>query len=258
MADTVGRLPEQTRRAARNGSGALAVLLLALAPQLVHVLWAAVSPLYRVPIGNPAQIAVDYATALGTALPAWLGATFGTVPSPPLPSAVLLALIYCYPLIALALLTLMVRPRGPQDYYGGIVLIAIAGLALWASSDLEGMQGFSVGAGTVPRLCGVLLMGLGAGIVAVGLFSEGPALARYAWRGPLFVSLAILGFALAIRPLGLVISAFASFMVAALGTPETRWRETTVVGIALTAGCSLLFPYALGLPLPLLPRFLLP
>jgi len=258
MADTVGRLPDQTRRAARHGSGALVVLLLALAPALVHVLWAAVSQLTRAPIGNPATIAVDYATALGTALPAWLISLFETAAGPPLASAVVLALTYCYPLIVLALLTLVVNPRGPQDYYGGIVLIAIAGLALWASSDLEGMQGFSVGAGTVPRMCGVLLMGLGAGIVAVGLFSEGPALARYAWRGPLFVSLAILGFAVAIRPLGLMVSAFASFMVAALGTPDTRWRETTLVGIALTAGCCVLFPYALGLPLPLLPRFLLP
>jgi putative tricarboxylic transport membrane protein len=53
-----------------------------------------------------------------------------------------------------------------------------------------------------------------------------------------------------------VISAFASFMIAALGTPETRWRETIIVGICLTIGCSLLFPYALGLPLQLFPRFL--
>ena len=29
-----------------------------------------------------------------------------------------------------------------------------------------------------------------------------------------------------------------------------------IVGICLTIGCSLLFPYALGLPLQLFPRFL--
>jgi putative tricarboxylic transport membrane protein len=45
-------------------------------------------------------------------------------------------------------------------------------------------------------------------------------------------------------------------MVAALGTSETRWKETIIVGICLTIGCSLLFPYALGLPLQLFPRFL--
>ena len=114
--------------------------------------------------------------------------------------------------------------RGPQDFIGGIALMAIALFALWASSDLQGMHGFSFGAGTAPRMFAVLLLGL--------------------------------GFAVAIRPLGLVVSAFVAFLVAGMGTPETRWKETIIVGICLTIGCSLLFPYALGLPLQLFPRFL--
>jgi putative tricarboxylic transport membrane protein len=148
--------------------------------------------------------------------------------------------------------------RGPQDFVGGIALMAIALFALWASSDLQGMHGFSFGAGTAPRMFGVLLLGLGAAVALVGVFTEGAHLAVYAWRGPLFVSLAILSFAFTIRPLGLVISAFASFIISALGTPETKWKETIIVGICLTIGCSLLFPYALGLPLQLFPRFLVP
>ena len=146
--------------------------------------------------------------------------------------------------------------RGPQDFVGGVALIAIALFALWASSDLQGMHGFSFGAGTAPRMFAVLLLGLGAAVALVGILSEGAHLATYHWRGPLFVSLSILSFAITIRPLGLVVSAFASFLIAALGTPETRWKETIIVGIFLTIGCSLLFPYALGLPLQLFPRFL--
>jgi putative tricarboxylic transport membrane protein len=146
--------------------------------------------------------------------------------------------------------------RGPQDFVGGIALMAIAVFALWASSDLQGMHGFSFGAGTAPRMFAVLLLGLGFAVMLVGLLTEGAHLATYAWRGPLFVSLSILSFAITIRPLGLVISAFLTFMIAALGTHETRWKETTIVGIALTAFCSFLFPYALGLPMQLWPRFL--
>jgi putative tricarboxylic transport membrane protein len=146
--------------------------------------------------------------------------------------------------------------RGPQDFVGGIALMAIALFAFWASSDLQGMHGFSFGAGTAPRMFAGLLLGLGFAVMVVGLTTAGPHLATYAWRGPLFISLAILSFSISIRPLGLVISAFASFMISALGTPETRWRETIIVGICLTIGCSLLFPYALGLPLQLFPRFL--
>src|SRR5881392_3120661 len=116
--------------------------------------------------------------------------------------------------------------KGPQDFVGGLALMAVALFALWASSDLQGMHGFSFGAGTAPRMFGVLLLALGAGVAVMGLLADGPELATYAWRGPLFVSLAILSFAITIRPLGLVLSAFASFMISALGTPETRWKET--------------------------------
>ena len=54
----------------------------------------------------------------------------------------------------------------------------------------------------------------------------------------------------------LIVAALASFLIAALGTSETRWGETLIVGVVLTLGCALLFPYVLGLPMPLFPRLL--
>ena len=147
--------------------------------------------------------------------------------------------------------------RGPQDFVGGIALMAIALFALWASSDLQGMHGFSFGAGTVPRMFAVLLLLLGGVIALMGIRNDGPQIGVYAWRGPLFVMLSIVFFALAIRPLGLVVSAFSSFLIAALGSHETKWLEAIIVGGCLTLGCALLFPYVLGLPMPMFPRFLI-
>lgn len=146
--------------------------------------------------------------------------------------------------------------KGPQDFYGGLVLMALALFALWASSDLQGMRGFSFGPGTAPRMFAVLLLVLGAGVAISGFLFKGEPLQRFGIRGPIFVTLAILSFSVTIRPLGLVISAFLSFIIAAMGTEETKWKETIIVGILLTIGCSLLFPYALGLPLELYPRIL--
>jgi len=147
--------------------------------------------------------------------------------------------------------------KGPQDFIGGVALMLIAIFALWASRDLQGMHGFSFGAGTAPRMFAALLLVLGFGVMMIGILAEGPALSKFHWRGPFFVSVAIISFAFTIRPLGLVLSAFASFMIAALGTPETRWMEAIIVGVALTVGCALLFPYALGLPFQLFPRFMI-
>ena len=147
--------------------------------------------------------------------------------------------------------------KNPQDFVGGIAMMAIAVFALWASSDLQGMRGFSFGAGTAPRMFASLLLGLGAAIAIVGVVTEGQHLAKYHWRGPLFVTLAILSFALTIRPMGMIFAAMTSFLIAACGSPETRWVETVIVGACLTAFCALLFPYALGLPLQLLPTYMI-
>ena len=147
--------------------------------------------------------------------------------------------------------------KGPQDFVGGLAIMAVALFALWASRDLQGMHGFSFGAGTAPRMFAGLLLALGFAVMLMGILVEGAHIARYNWRGPLFVSIAILSFSITIRPLGLVLSAFASFMIAAIGSAETKWIEATIVGAVLTLGCSLLFPYALGLPFQLFPRFLI-
>ncbi len=146
--------------------------------------------------------------------------------------------------------------RGPQDFFGGLVLVAVALFAFWASSDLAGQRGFSFGPGTAPRLFAGLLLALGGAIAIGGLIKDGPSLQRFGLRGPLFVTASILLFSVAIRPLGLIASGILTFLLAAMGSPETRWGEAIVVGVLLTLFCAFLFPYALGLPFQLLPAFM--
>ena len=45
------------------------------------------------------------------------------------------------------------KVRGPREFYGGLALVVLAILALWAGSDLPGQHGFSFGPGTAPRRC---------------------------------------------------------------------------------------------------------
>ncbi|PDT86958.1 tripartite tricarboxylate transporter TctB [Bradyrhizobium sp. Y36] len=252
MADTMGH----SATATRNTSVALGFCLLAIAPQIFEFIWS-IGTIFGWGAGRgPAAVVMAHATALFAGAPgALIGAASGDTKKAS--SEVLLALIYSYPLFAVAIVTLFMTIRSAQDYVGGVILMALALFALWASSDLQGMRGFSFGAGTAPRMFGGLLVALSAGIALTGLLSDGPAMAHYAWRGPLFVMAAILFFALSIRSLGLVVTAFASFMIAATGSNETRWLEAAIVGACLTIGCAILFPYVLGLPMPMFPRFLI-
>lgn len=262
MAETTGHLPDRAAPASSNATssnatGAIIILVLAFAPQLVEFLTSLAGLFIPLSGRGPSQVLSSHGAALVSALPSLIQqSTAGGKLN--LSYDALLALIYTYPLIAVAVFTWAVRLRAPQDYYGGVALMAVALFALWAASDLQGQRGFTFGAGTAPRMFGLLLLGFGAAIAVMGLITEGPELATYHWRGPLFVALAILTFAVAIRPLGLIVSGLASFLIAAAGTHETRWIETLIVGICLTIGCALLFPYVLGLPMPLFPHFLVP
>jgi len=144
--------------------------------------------------------------------------------------------------------------KGPREFYGGGVMMAIALVTLWESRNLPGIQGFSLGPGTAPTVYSVVLFLLGAGILAIGLVKPGSPLDAPAFRGPACILASLLLFAATIRPLGLIIASIASFLTAALGSAETRWKETAIAAVVLTAFCCVLFVYGLGLPFQLLPK----
>ncbi len=144
--------------------------------------------------------------------------------------------------------------RNPQDFYGGLGLVALSLLAFWASRRLPGTQGFAFGPGTAPRLFAGLLGIMGLAVMAMGVMTDGPKLQRYAIRGPVIVTAAVIMFALMIRPVGLVITSFLTIMLAASASSQFRFIETLIWAAVLTLFCALLFRYGLSLPLQLWPR----
>jgi hypothetical protein len=181
-----------------------------------------------------------------------LGLLVGTfyITNPTVPRTISIALILVGVAVAAGL-----RVRAPQDFYGGLVLIMVACLALIASAELPGQRGFAFGPGTAPRLFAGLLVALGAAVAFTGLIAEGPRIEKYNIRGPVLVIGAILGFSAMIRPLGLIIASYVTFVVAMLGTREVRIIEAFIGAAVMTAFCVLLFVYVLNLPFQLWPRF---
>ena len=149
------------------------------------------------------------------------------------------------------------RVRAPQDFYGGLTLIALALFAIWAGSDLPGQHGFSFGPGTAPRIFATLLAVAGAIVAAGGLMVDGPKIEGFAIRGPALICAGILFFSLAIRPLGLIATSYVTFMITIMATPEIRWRESVIAAAVMTAFCVALFVYLLQLPFDLWPWFMI-
>jgi len=147
-----------------------------------------------------------------------------------------------------------IKVRGPQDFYGGLVLILVAILALVASAELPGQRGFAFGPGTAPRLFSCLLAAVGAAVTVVGATADGPPIEKYKIHGPAMVVIAILLFAALIRPFGLVAATYAAFIVSVMGSTEMRWVESIIGAAVMTAFCVGLFVYLLGLPFQLWPQ----
>lgn len=144
------------------------------------------------------------------------------------------------------------RVRLSKDLVAGVTLIVLALFALWASMDLPRGTLRSVGAGMMPRAVAVLVLLVGVGIAIAALVKGGEPLGRWPLRGPLFVSLGIVAFALTIRSVGLALAGPAVVIVSGAASPETRPVELFVFAAIMTAFCVGLFRFALGLPIPVL------
>ena len=144
------------------------------------------------------------------------------------------------------------RVRAPQDLAAGLSLLALAALALWAGAGLDAGRLQAMGPGMMPRSVAVMVGLAGLLIAALGLLRAGEPLHRWAWRGPLFLTLGVVGFALTIRPVGLALAGPLVAMVGGAASPDSRPRELAIFAVAITAFCILLFRVLLRLPIPVL------
>src|SRR5262249_143041 len=145
------------------------------------------------------------------------------------------------------------RPLQPPHAFAGGTSRTLRGLfGVGASEGLEVGRLGAPGPGLFPRVLSVGVLATGLALVILSLVRKGEALGRWPLRGPFFICLAVLAFALTIRTPGLAVAGPAMVMVSGAASPETRWRGLAIYSLAITGGCGLLFPVLLRLPVPIL------
>ncbi|MFK8250645.1 tripartite tricarboxylate transporter TctB family protein [Ancylobacter terrae] len=159
------------------------------------------------------------------------------------------------------------RALSHREAGAAAIILVIAVLGFWFSSDLPMGTLRSVGPGMLPRALSVLL-----GLCAIPLFvaawrrganTDGIGVSL---RGPLLVISATALFAATIKTshfgawntpeFGLVIAGPLAILVGGYATPEARLRPLLLLALFLTPFSLLLFGDALNLPIPIMPRFL--
>lgn len=154
--------------------------------------------------------------------------------------------------------------RAPQSLVAGLALIALALLALWLTRDLPQGTLRAMGPAMLPRWLAVGVALAGLALLAIGFLKTGDPLEGWSLRGPAMVVLAILAFALTIRPfalgpvslpgLGLIVAGPLAIFISGYASEEARFRELVILSLALTAVCMELFGDMLNLPIPLFPQ----
>lgn len=158
------------------------------------------------------------------------------------------------------------RVRSTQDLAAGLFMIALAGLALFLSSDLSTGTLRQIGPGMLPKAFAWICAGLGALLAFNSLRYNGERLAGWSWRGVFFVLGAAVVFGLTIRgfeigplkvpQLGMLVSGPLVVLISGMAATDVKIKELVIFATAMTIGCALLFKYALGLPIPLAPWLL--
>ena len=145
------------------------------------------------------------------------------------------------------------RIKSEQDFATGLMFVAVGLAALWVGADYALGTAQRPGTGVLPRILAWCLIATGVLLGIRSAFVEGPRLAGWAWRPAIMITVATIAFALLVDRAGLIITMAVSLTLAALGTPETRWREYFLFLLIMMAIGIVVFVKGLGMPIPLWP-----
>ena len=144
-----------------------------------------------------------------------------------------------------------------KDLAAGFIFIAIG--AFFAGDALLTLRlgsTLNMGPGYFPVVLGGLLMVFGLAIAATGLGRRNEPFGPISLRGFGLVMAAIVFFGLTVRGLGFVPALFGTVLMSSLASRQVSLKLAIIVSLALTAFSTLAFVGALGLPYPLLGRWI--
>lgn len=151
-----------------------------------------------------------------------------------------------------------------EDLVGGVCVAALGLLGFYATTQLDVGTLAEIGPGLFPWALAIILAALSLLLIIVTLRGQAPA-----WHPTINLRAlggiigALLVFALLMRgtalgplslpALGVTGATPLAILTAGLADRQTRWGQLAIFAVCLTAFCTLLFRFALGLPLPVAP-----
>ena len=139
------------------------------------------------------------------------------------------------------------------DLLSGLLFAALGAGALYISWRYPAGTAARMGPGYFPHLVSSLLVLLGGILIVRAWFRPGETIAALDLRPLMFVLLGTLAFGLLIERAGLIAASAVVVVASRLARPGFRAVEVLLLAAGLAGGAALLFVYALGLSVRLLP-----
>ena len=148
--------------------------------------------------------------------------------------------------------------RNKQDFWSGVMFILLGLGFAWKATSYTMGTAARMGPGYFPHWLGILMAVIGAFIALSALRpkAEKTEIGTFDFKILGIIILAVVLFAVLLRPAGLIVSLFVLVIVSSLASHEHSWKVSIANAIFLTLLCWGAFVKGLGLVFPIWPEFL--
>jgi putative tricarboxylic transport membrane protein len=144
--------------------------------------------------------------------------------------------------------------RGNNNaFYSGLLLVAVAALALLYIRTLAIGTVLEMGPGYFPLGLALVLLVMGLCLVAKGLLTSEKPVGSFHLRPLFFILLSFVAFGVLVERAGLILAILAQVAIAHFASVEIEWRQSIITGIILAAASAVIFVWLLKIPVDLLP-----
>lgn len=146
-----------------------------------------------------------------------------------------------------------VRIKNQRDFWSAVLFAVVALVFLWQSAGLTLGTADRMGPAYMPRMLCFMMLAVAATLFVKSFRGPSDDTFKLSLRPMLVIPLALVVFALALRPLGLVITIWLAVGVAAFSDRDTRPLEIVLIAIFLSIFSVATFVYGLKLNFPIWP-----
>ncbi len=151
------------------------------------------------------------------------------------------------------------RISAPKDFWAGLIYVAFGAFMLWYGADYRMGTAGRMGPGYFPKVLAGLLIGFGVISLVRGFIAKGEPIGAIGWKPLFLILLACALFAVLLPPLGLIVALLVLVLVSAAASKEFAFDLKATAGlVALLAFCVVVFVKGLGVPMPIVGRWLEP